>query len=112
MKKVLIMLLILFCVIACVASLAQVFPMPGILLARETRVAPMAEARPLGEAFIVCKNSNVRPNPSATDRVLDWKLKGESVVVLEWVNGWARIGDSMYINGWLLCPQREARYVR
>ena len=60
-----------------------------------------------GEVWEVCKNANVRPNPSADDRVLDWKLKGDRVIVLEWVNGWARIGDAMYINGWLLCSVEE-----
>ena len=68
--------------------------------------APTATVQ-VGEVWVVCKNANVRPNPSADDRVLDWKLKGDRVIVLEWVNGWARIGDAMYINGWLLCPVEE-----
>ena len=72
----------------------------------ESLSAPTATQQ-AGEVWVVCKNANVRPNPSADDRVLDWKLKGDRVIVLEWVNGWARIGDAMYINGWLLCPVEE-----
>ena len=78
----------------------------------ESLSAPTAEALSLGEPYTVCHNANIRPNPSATDRVLGWKMRGEGVVVLDWSGAWARIGDSMYINGWLLCPQKEASRVR
>lgn len=106
MKILVCLSLVCLSLMACLA--AAVIPPAPTPKAVEARivVVPTATVR-VGEVWTVCHNANVRPAPKAEDRVLDWKLKGERVVVLEWVGAWARIGDARYINGWLLCPQHE-----
>lgn len=119
MNKILVCLsVVCLSALACLGSAIQAAPLGAsapreavIVEPTEVLSAPTATVR-IGEVWIVCHNANVRPAPAAEDRVLDWKLKGDRVVVLEWVGAWARIGDAMYINGWLLCPQKEASRVR
>jgi hypothetical protein len=51
----------------------------------------------------ICGTVNVRPSASEHGAVIRW-IDGGTVTVLEWGDGWARIGAREWITQAVLCP--------
>ena len=110
-KQILLSLLLLLISIACMTGAAlaptasQVAPAVGesvssALVGPEPKSVPTAE----GERWRVCGSLNVRAQAGAWGGVVD-TLHNEPVIVLEWREGWARIGKDRWVNGETLCEK-------
>ena len=70
------------------------------LVGPEPKSVPTVE----GERWRVCGSLNVRAQPGAWGGVLG-TLHNDQVIVLEWREGWARIGKDRWVNGETLCEE-------
>ena len=109
MKKIFVVLsLVCLSSLACLASAVQVVPAESASALTVEIVEPTEAVGVVNSGqWVVCGNVNVRGVPSASGAVLDVKYKDQTVTVMYWVDGWAKIGEGQWVNGRYLCPKLE-----
>lgn len=97
MKYIIVLALLFACAPVSVTQLEVTSTPSAIVASTATRAVS-------GELWKVCGGSvNVRSVPAPRDGVIDWLNTGDTVRVMGWEDGWARLGDGQFVNGKYLC---------
>jgi uncharacterized protein YgiM (DUF1202 family) len=98
-----IFLLLMFLIVGCtpVATAEATVKERQTVLLSQLSAAYAPTATP--QVVTLCGSVNVRPGASSNGAVIRWLKAGESVTVLEWREGWARIGAGQWVTTKAVC---------
>jgi uncharacterized protein YgiM (DUF1202 family) len=98
---------IMLIVFALLVGCAPVTQTPPKVEVGRSRGAAVMQVEPTATPQVVtlCGDVNVRPGASEHGAVIRWMKAGESVSVLEWRDGWLRIGAGEWVTGKAVCRE-------